>query len=83
MRLNLEQKILDLWEATDFETLNRYAALAFGEKNGLGFWKKILVPEAAVLGSLLSGQLRADWEKGIILDDLPLMVKMILAKTLI
>jgi digeranylgeranylglycerophospholipid reductase len=82
VRLSLEQKILDLWEATDFETLNRYASLAFAKKSGLGFWKKLLIPEATALTTILSGKIRGDWEKGIILDDLPLLPKMILARVM-
>jgi len=78
-RLKLEQKILDLWERIDFETLNRYAASAFAASDAQqSSWKKFLVPEAVVLRSILGGRLRADWEKGIILDDLPLMAKMVL-----
>lgn len=81
-RLKLEQKILDLWEKTDFDTLNRYAAAAFTETGSQPSWKKFMVPEAVVLRSILAGSLRADWEKGIILDDLPLMAKMILKTAL-
>ncbi|NLP36485.1 MAG: NAD(P)/FAD-dependent oxidoreductase [Firmicutes bacterium] len=76
-RLKLEQKILDLWEKTDFDTLNRYAASAFVEDSTQSSWKKFMVPEAIVLRSILGGRLRADWEQGIILDDLPLMARMI------
>lgn len=78
IRLKLEQKVLDLWEASDFATLNRYAALAFTEQGAPSFWKKVRVPETVVLHSILSGLLRADWETGISLDDFPLMAKVIL-----
>lgn len=77
-RLKLEQKVLDLWEATNFDTLNHYAALAFTEQGVPSFWKKLRVPETVVLHSILSGLLRADWEKGIILDDFPFLAKVIL-----
>lgn len=80
-RLKLERMILDLWEASEFETLNRYAAVAFSEKTHQS-WKKYIVPEAIVLRSILSGKLHAQWDKGIIVDDLPLMAKMILKAAL-
>lgn len=82
LRLKLEQKVLDLWEASDFEALNRYAASALAEDGTQSSWRKMLVPEAVVLRSILSGLIRGDWEKGIILDDLPVVAKVVLKAAL-
>ena len=80
-RLQLEQKVLDLWEATSLEKLNDYAASAFADeelKAKRPLWRKIFVPEAVLLKSVLGGRLRADWERGLILDDLPLTARIII-----
>lgn len=79
MRLNLEQKISDVWEATDFQTFNELLAFSFGQAKP-SRWRSVLLrftQEAAILNYVQSGKLRADWQKGLIIDELPLLAKMV------
>ena len=82
-RLRLEAKVLKLWEQSDIKTLNNYVRSAFPRNGGeLPAWRRILAPEALILRAVLGGQLRADWESGIKLGDLPLVPRTVLRKLL-
>ncbi|NLN07453.1 MAG: NAD(P)/FAD-dependent oxidoreductase [Firmicutes bacterium] len=82
-RLRLEAKVLKLWEQSDIKTLNNYVSLAFPrDGDGLPAWRRVIAPEAVILQAVLSGRLRADWESGIMLADLPLFPRTVLRKLL-
>jgi len=82
-RLRLEAKVLKLWEQSEIKTLNNYVSLAFPrDGGGLPAWRRIIAPEAVILQAVLGGQLRANWESGIVLDELPLFPRTVLRKLL-
>ena len=76
-RLKLEQKICAVWENSDLQTFNDLLALAFGSGKPTGLQSLLLTltQEAAILSYVQSGKMRADWEKGLITEGLPLLAK--------
>jgi digeranylgeranylglycerophospholipid reductase len=77
-RLNLEKKIVDLWNQMDFDTLNEFMALSFGKSGSTSRLKKIkqaVTQEAAVIQYVIQGRVCADWKKGISLNGLPLLTR--------
>ena len=81
-KLNLEEKILKVWEYADFAAFNKLCALSFGQKETTFLQKMLLslTQEAAILQYVQSGKLRADWQRGLVLDDLPFIAKKIMQK---
>ncbi|MDW7650988.1 MAG: NAD(P)/FAD-dependent oxidoreductase [Bacillota bacterium] len=82
-RLNVEQKMLDAWEKLSLAELNEYLHTCFGsgiQTSNLSKLKLALTQEAAIVKYILGGQVRADWNKGIVTDGLPFTARILLRK---
>jgi digeranylgeranylglycerophospholipid reductase len=83
MRLNLEHKIKAVWEQMDLKAQNQFLAFNLGkEEEGLSLrsFKRTVTQEAAIFQYIAGGQLRANWNQGLILDDLPFLAKVLIRK---
>lgn len=82
-RLNLEKKILDVWNEMEFNNFNDFIALSFGKPtaaSSLSRLRQAVTREAAILRYVVEGNVSADWEKGINLDGLPLVTRLIVQR---
>jgi digeranylgeranylglycerophospholipid reductase len=83
-RLQLEQKVLDAWEKLDLDELNELMAMGFGRGPGrfarLLKYRGTLLQEAAILRYVAGGHIRADWDGGLNLDQLPAIARLLFKK---